>query len=740
MNEPESRAEQLYDEGAASLAARWDDDVAMVRYPERPELHDPRATLAYAGTLLREGGGGNTERASRAIRAVLALQETREQDAHRGNFRWMLEEEGVRDLNGVEFMLDGLNYLIREYAGVIPDDVASEMRAAIALGLAEIDRLDVHPGYTNIALSDICNSVLGGETLGEDEYVDRGASRLDEWFEFTNRSGAPHEFNSPTYLAVDIARMAFLAEQTADPDIALKARVAKERLWLHAATHYHPGLAQLAGPHSRSYFDGWTGAGGYLKLMLWRLLGDEALRRETSYAARSREEGHTGVALEAMHCPAYIERWLREKRYPFWCAETTDVERELDIATYMTDSYAVGTASRSYAVGEPVEQWESPNSVLLQFRREAAPGYGTLFARYVIDDRGHGAGHASPREAEDWTDDGTFVGAQHRNRAIVAYGLRPRLRPTRSYKLSVNMLGAAGAEIRVGGAPVDASTHGAIAVHAGEAVCIAVGDVYVAIMPLEPSDMGSDAPIELHLDGEKLTLDIYNYRGFAKQFWEHRTQAGPFYKGNVRSAFVLEVAERREYADIDVFAGHIADAMLADSANDEYVREIAYASGTASMALRYSLWDMTPVERRFDGAGYEAPMGRAGALDGTGPQFLQSWESLITLGRARLLAGTTPKWLVADDGARHYVFVNPSDEQAPVWLETPDSVVECDAFGFGRVELDDATGAVAIEATGEIGTVRVRRDGEITLTINGVDVTGSLLRTTEPNVREFRGF
>ena len=60
------------------------------------------------------------------------------------------------------------------------------------------------------------------------------------------------------------------------------------------------------------------GAGGYLSLLLWRLLGDDALRAKTPYAARSREEGHLGVALETPHCPAYIQRWLAEKRLPFW--------------------------------------------------------------------------------------------------------------------------------------------------------------------------------------------------------------------------------------------------------------------------------------------------------------------------------------------------------------------------------------------------------------------------------------
>ena len=735
----EERAKQLYNEGSAALAALWDEDAGMCRHDGHPDYHSPRATLGYAGVLLREPSVANVDRATVAIRTTLALQELREQDAHYGNFKWMLEDECVTDLNGVEFVLDGLNFLIREYAAVIPPDLATEMREAIRVGLIAIDRLDVHPSYTNIALSDICNSILGGETIEDDQYIERGARRLDEWFAFTNLSGAPHEYNSPTYLAVDIARMAFLAEQTADQDIAIKARVAEERLWLHVATHYHPGLAKLAGPHSRSYFDGWTGAGGYLSLLLWRLLGEDALRADTPYAARSREEGHLGVALETPHCPAYMQRWLEAKVLPFATEETADVERGNDITTYMSRSFALGTAARSYGVGEPPEPWPAPNNILLQFKRDAAPGYGTLFSRFVVNDKGVGATtYESTHTAEDWWEEGVFVGAQHGNRAIIAYGLHARLRPAHSFKLSVNMLGVAGAEIRVGGGRLDASAE-PVPVPAGQALCVGAGDAYVAIVPLEPSDMGSDAPIELRIDGERLTLDIYNYRGPAKTFWEHRSQSGPFYKGNVRNAAVIEVAERSEYADVDAFAAHIAAAMLADAVDDENVREIAYASEGGSIALRYSLWDMAPVGRRFDGEPYVAPMGRAGAVDGSGTQFVQSRDTLLLVGGVRLLAGGTPKWLVADDDARLYVFVNPSDEEAPVLFETPETAVECEAFGFGRIEIDDAGGRIAIDATGEIGPIRVRRAGDVALTVNDIDVSDMLLRTTEEGVREFRG-
>ena len=283
-----------------------------------------RGSLAYASVLLREGGDDAIERAARIIRNVAAMQETDEDDAHYGNFRWFQEDEGVTDLNAVEFVLDHLNTIIRlDAERRLPADARESLRTMMALGLEEIDRLDVHPSYTNIFLSDVCNSVLGGEALDDASHVERGAQRLREWFDFTNASGAPHEFNSPTYAAVDIARMAALAACTRDPEIALRARVAEERLWLHAATHYHPELAQIAGPHSRSYRDGWTGASGYLKLMLWRLLGNDALRRATPYFPKGREEGHTGIALDELHCPPYALEMMRAKRYPFETLETS---------------------------------------------------------------------------------------------------------------------------------------------------------------------------------------------------------------------------------------------------------------------------------------------------------------------------------------------------------------------------------------------------------------------------------
>lgn len=726
-----ARQRSLYDEGVARLDAAWDDALSLVR-DETPygTFHSSRGSLAYASVLLRRGGEGDIARATRAIDAVASTQERREQDAHYGNFRWYYEHEGVHDLNAVEFVLDHLNAIIREHAAVLPAASMEQIREMMALGLDAIDRLDVHPSYTNIALSDICNSVLGGEALDEPAYVERGRRRLDEWWEFTNRSGAPHEYNSPTYIAVDILRMAALAEHTGDPEIALKARMAEERLWLHTATHYAPHLAQLAGPHSRSYRDGWTGAGGLLKLILWLLLGEDNLRRPTPYYPAGREEGHAEIAHAALHCPPYILDWMRERTTPFDAEETADAARGMSITTHIGRDFALGTATASWGVGEPPEAWPAPNSLLLYFAKDEAPGYGALLSRYVVNDREPGEG--------DYYEEGAFAGVQHGTRAIAAYGLLPRLRPATSSKASIRLIGLPpAADVWVGDRPL-ADADEAIA--PGVPIVIAAGHAYVALIPLEPSDMGSDAPIELRRDGETLVLDIYNYRGPAKTFWEHRSQGGPFFKGNVRNAFIIEAADGDAYASLDAFRAHILSAQIADSVDGSYVREIVYSSGSAdtSIAMRYSLWDMRVLGRTLGGVPHVPPMARAGSPDG--PLFVQSRESLIALGGARVLAGRAPKWLYADATRGRYAFANPSAETAPLWLETDaGTVIECDEFGFGRIVIDDASGEIEINVIGEIGAVCIRRDGDVRLTINGADVTSSLGPPDGDGVREFVG-
>jgi hypothetical protein len=143
------------------------------------------------------------------------------------------------------------------------------------LGFEEVRRLDVHWTYTNIFLLDVHNGILGGQLLGDQELIQRGVGRLQDWLERTQSDGAPHEFNSPTYSAVQIIALAAIVQFAEDAAIRRLAVEAERLLWTHVARHFHVPTQQLAGPH-RAYRHDVT-AHRLLKVLLYKILGDERL-------------------------------------------------------------------------------------------------------------------------------------------------------------------------------------------------------------------------------------------------------------------------------------------------------------------------------------------------------------------------------------------------------------------------------------------------------------------------------
>jgi hypothetical protein len=255
----------------------------------------------------------------------------------------------------------------------------------------------------------------------------------------------------------------------------------------------------------------------------------------------------------------------------------------------MTAGFTLGSASRTYDVGEPPERWPGFNALHAFIGREGPPGFSALYSRYVIDE------HAPSDGVPDHWDEGQHVAAQERNRAIIAYGLGPRLRPITSYKLSIRLLGLQDdADVWVNETQVSAST---LTLAPLDRVTVAAGNAYLAMVPLAPSDLGHDAPIVLMREGDRLTLDLYNYRGPPRSPWEFRSLAGPFYRGNVRNAVAIEIVPAADFASLAEFRTHIARAVIEDDVDADLVRTISYTSPGGSVALRYDLRDMRIIER-----------------------------------------------------------------------------------------------------------------------------------------------
>jgi hypothetical protein len=563
----DANSRRLYEIGVADLALRFDPALKLVRDPFLPDRHSPHHSLWYATALL---DGGDAFLAEAIVETVLEMQERREDDPHCGNFRWHWEDECVVDLNACQFVLEAL---VRLPLDQVSEALRERVFEAMRLAFAEAERLEVHWTYTNIYLLDVHNRILGGEMLSDDAVVQRGVERLRAWTDKTREVGAAHEFNSPTYAAVQLNCLADIGSRAADAEVRALAVEMEELLWRHVAKYWHAATMQLGGPHSRAYRRDVVGASGFLKVVLYKLLGDERLLAKIPYYDGPDAEGHLIVAGTEYHCPVDAEEMLRtpgrrEVR------GVVALEPRTDTAALVTPEFAVGTMSRPYGVGAPPERWPMDDACIAYWHREEEPGYGALYSRYRVN---AGKIGERSREAASWRDiweDGTFRTAQAAGRVIVAYGLAPRgQRPISSLRLDIRMLGVAPGEV----------------LEDDGRFVIVGGDALIGIVPLAPEALGHSKRVVLWRDADETVISLVNYEGASKVFWEYSSLAGPFWKGNVRNGFALWIAAWGEFASAEAFRAALTGVRLTDEM-DGWRRRIAFGE----VELEYDLREMWP--------------------------------------------------------------------------------------------------------------------------------------------------
>ena len=411
-----SAAERLIQAGHERDRARFDADLGLIE--ERTDsgvFHPIREAFAYAYTLMQAEGDVALPTVERIIPARVAgagatggpYPLRRLQVDGRGPGCDRPQRRPVR--------AGALAAALHRLRRAPRPDLRAEILKAVQIATCELESLNVSVAYTNIALLDAFNTVLAGQVLGDEHLLARGRARLDQWIAFTNRSGAVPEYNSPTYLAVDLVALAGLAERAADPAVAIKARLMEEQLWLHLATHYHHPSAQLAGPHSRAYHNDVTGGICGIKHILYRCLGDERLQQASDYTPAIAWKC-SGRA--PFHVTDYLLRLLDGKPFPYTVQEIADLDNGVDLYTYMTPAYALGTVS---AGNNPQN-----NRLILYYRKDGAPGYGVLFSRYLVNEKAFGSFyHATDRSrGNNLNEEGLFWGLarkqEHRDLCLAA--------------------------------------------------------------------------------------------------------------------------------------------------------------------------------------------------------------------------------------------------------------------------------------------------------------------------------
>jgi hypothetical protein len=237
-----------------------------------------------------------------------------------------------------------------------------------------------------------------------------------------------------------------------------------------------------------------------------------------------------------------------------------------------------------------------------------------------------------------------------------------------------------------------------VAVPPGAVVVIASGDALVALWPVVQTDIGRDAPTRLVDAKGDLVLEMYNYLGVQKSFWESRWP-GFFFRGRPVCGVYVETAERSAYADGKAFgdavrAGALSAAIapfFTYAGSGERLCTLEYSRAGAHLGLTADIMAWALKRRWTEHGDLLWPM-----LDA--PTARQTDTGKVTVGDATLICGREPAWLFASPATGRYIAGYLGLSPSPVTLAVPGGRVELEAMGAGTLVWDN--GRVVVEALG----------------------------------------
>lgn len=219
--------------------------------------HGYNPNAQYATDLLDSGDPEMQKRAFAVWHAVIAGQDQDSSSHTYGIWPYYLEEllEQMNnpDWNWADFIGVQLLESYMKHYDVLPDTLKESMKDAIIHASRSIQKRDVKPTYTNIAIMGTLVTYLASHLFDIPDMKEYADMRLKRFYDFTQEIGGFTEYNSPTYTVVALDELVRMKQYIIDPEALKMINYCYQTGWKTLATHFHPPSGQLAGPHSRSY-------------------------------------------------------------------------------------------------------------------------------------------------------------------------------------------------------------------------------------------------------------------------------------------------------------------------------------------------------------------------------------------------------------------------------------------------------------------------------------------------------
>jgi hypothetical protein len=334
-------------------------------------FHHVHKSFSYAVHLLDLGDPQYTQRAFDVIEKTITLQDQDTKSKSCGVWPYYLEEPLAIKKSPVDYNWADWNavLLLDVWMGhqyIIPDILKSKIKKALILAANSIQKRNVEPGYTNMAIMGTYVTYMVSHLFNIREMKEYANGRLKRFYDYTLDKGGFTEYNSPAYTPLALDELFRMKLHIIEP-------VAKQQIeslysigWEIIARHYHKPTGQWAGPHSRSYS---TLVGGKFYAFL-KEASNGKIDLETN-VKRSNVRIKHQIPEHLMHC-------FLTSEYPRTELDVFEKVEPKTIGTcYLTEKYALSTVNRSGL-------WNQRRPFLVYWGTVQSPKY--LQVRLLHDD------------------------------------------------------------------------------------------------------------------------------------------------------------------------------------------------------------------------------------------------------------------------------------------------------------------------------------------------------------------
>ncbi len=332
-------------------------------------FHEVRGSLYYASGLLDLGEPAYRRRAFDIVERTLRLQDTVKESNTFGIWPYYLEEplatkQSPPDKNWADFNGVTLLDIYMGHEAQLPAGLKAGIRRALINAALSIQKRNVHPGYTNIAIMGTYVTYAVAHLFDLPDMQRYAADRLNGFYDYTLKNGFT-EYNSPTYTVVALDELSRMKKHFTDKAVQLKVAKLYYMGWEMIARHYHRPSGQWAGPHSRSYST-------LLQPAVKGFLAQASTGKINLPVAAPRPD------VKIRHeIPAGLLHYFLSPQYPRTQTDSFVVNEPLNTGTtYLAGRYALSTASRS-------TMWNQRRPFLLYWGVPEQPRY--LQLRFLHD-------------------------------------------------------------------------------------------------------------------------------------------------------------------------------------------------------------------------------------------------------------------------------------------------------------------------------------------------------------------